>query len=150
MKEFTRGDAWPSADWRSKARRSAWCAGAETPPRLTIVSPPVLSGAEASCSPLAASSTRTVPLPVPAPAGEKIEVLTTSEDQAVTMRPEAAAMGPELALPVGEKLTGACVSSILSRLGDEPGVKSRACQRIPWTVSRKLSTSLDEETVVGK
>src|SRR5438132_5962655 len=119
------------------------------PLKSTVVSPPVLRGAEASCAPVA-SSTRTVALPVPAPAGENSDVLTTSEVHAVTMRPGAAVIGPELPLPDNAKLTGAWVSCTLSRLGEDPGVESRACQRTPWTVNRKFSASPADEVVTGK
>src|ERR1041385_972521 len=109
--------------------------------RFTVVSPPVLSGADTRVSPVLASSTRTVALPEPDPPGENSDVLTTSEPQAVTIRPAAAVTGREVALPEAAKFTGACVSSTLSRLGEEPGVESRACQRTPRTVSRKIRRS---------
>src|SRR5436305_1334876 len=120
------------------------------PARLRVESPPVLRAATASWAPLVASRTRTVPLPVPAPPGEKSEALTTSEVQAVTARPDAAAIGPEVALPDGAKLTGACVSWTVPRLGEAPGVERRACQRTPWTFRRKFSASVGDEAVTGK
>src|SRR6266516_4792768 len=120
------------------------------PARLKVVSPAVLRGAEASAAPLAASSTFAVPPPEPDPAGEKSEVFTTSELQAVTTRPAAAVTTPEMALPAGTKLTGACVSWTLSRLGAPVGVESRACQRTPCTVRRKFNASVGDDTVTGK
>src|SRR6266542_54632 len=150
LHEFTRGVAWPSAETRSNAKRNDWTEAGVMPLRSTVVSPPSDSGAESSCAPVVASSTLTTALPVPDPAGEKSELLTTSEPHAVTERPAAAATGLEVALPEVKKLTGACVSRTASRLGDEPGVASRACQRTPWTVRRKLSSSVGEPVATGK
>src|ERR1051325_8622701 len=130
--------------------RSAWYEAAGIVLRLTVVSPPVFSGADASASPVLASSTRTVALPEPPPPGENSDVLTTSDPHAVTIRPAAAVTGMDVALPEAAKFTGACVSWTLSRLGEEPGVDSRACQRTPWTVSRKFSASLEAAVVTGK
>src|SRR5438093_9249610 len=144
LNEFTRGVAWPSGEARSNATRSDWTEAGEMPLRSTVVSPPSDSGAQSNCAPVVASSTLTTALPVPDPAGEKSELLTTSDPQAVTERPAAAATGLEVALPEGKKVTGACVSRTASRLGDDPGVASRACQRMPWTVRRQLRSSVGE------
>src|SRR5215831_10084258 len=147
--ECTSGVAWP-LDWRLKTTRIVGWLAAATEARLIVVVPPVLSGALASCWLLVASSTCTVPLPVPDPPGEKSDVFTTSEPQAVTMRPGAAPTGPEEALPVAAKLTGAYVSWTVFRLGFEDGVDSCARQRTPCTVSRKFRASVGDEAVTGK
>src|SRR5215471_10890120 len=118
--------------------------------RSTVVVPPVLSGAVASCWELVASSTCTVPVPVPDPPGEKMEVSTASELQAVTICPVGAPIGLEVALPLGKKLTGAEVSCTVFRLGVDVGVVSCARQRTAWTVSRKFRASVGDDTVMGK
>src|ERR1051325_3207340 len=130
--------------------RSAWYEAAGIVLRLTVVSPPVFSGADASASPVLASSTRTVAVPLPPPPGENSDVLTTSDPHAVTIRPGAAPIGIDTALPEAAKLTGACVTCTRSRLGEVLGAESRACQRTPCTVKRKLRISLGELTVTGK
>src|SRR6266566_3401793 len=120
------------------------------PLRSMVVSPPVFSAAEASGKAVPASRTVTVPLPVPEPVGWSSELFTTREDQAVTIRPVAAPIALVTAEPEAEKLTGAVISSTLSRLGEDVGVDRRARQRTPCTVSSRLSASVGDVAVTGK
>ncbi len=87
---------------------------------------------------------------MPDPPGEKSSALTLSEVQVVTAVPEGGAICAVVALPLGEKLTGAWEISTLSSAGVAPGDDRRACQRTPRTVSRKLSVSGLFATVTGK
>ena len=76
--------------------------------------------------------------------------MAVKDRQAVTTRPGDGPMDAEAAVPLGEKLTGACGNSTLSSNGLPAGPESRACQRTACTVSRKLSVSDAFETVTGK
>src|SRR4029450_1323530 len=146
---FTSGVACP-LELRSNARRSAGCACGEIPFTATLVSPFRLSAEVASCSLVAASSTLTLALPLPAPPGENSSAVTVSVVQVVTPVRGGGEIDPVVALPLGEKLTGACEISTLSSVGVVPGDERRACQRTPRTVSRKLSVSGLFATVTGK
>src|SRR6187397_976536 len=149
LKAWTRGVACPSADARSKVTRRDWCAATATPVRSSVVSP-VASGTVATCTPVVASSRRAVPVPLPPPLGEKSVIVAVNERQALTTRPAEGPIEVDDPLPDGEKLTGACVSSILPSNGAPAGLESRACQRTPRTVSRKLSASVGLAMATGK
>src|SRR5262245_49658594 len=104
----------------------------------------------ATCSLVAASSSRTVAEVEPPPLGLKTFIVAVRERHALTTRPEDGPIVVVAAPPEGEKLTGACMSSTLSSTGAPAGVESRACQRTPCTVRRKFNASVELETVTGK
>ena len=99
-----------------------------------------LDGAVASCSPLIASSTLTVPLPVPRAAGREDRRLDDERGPGGD-RPAGAPRFGSSALPAAGSSPGRGSARPCRGSGVEPGVESRACQRTPWTVSRKFSAS---------
>jgi hypothetical protein len=82
--------------------------------------------------------------------GVNIDAFAVRDFQAVTIRPAEGVIVLEFELPLAKKLTGACVISTLSTAGAPDGPDRRACQRIAWTVSRKLSAWLIDKSVTGK
>ena len=87
-------------------------------------------GAAATCSPVTASRRRGRE-PEPPPPGEKTFIVAVRLRQAVTARPGDGPIEVDTALPVGEKLTGACVISTFSSAGLPSGPERRAANEPP-------------------
>ena len=83
--------------------------------RSMVVWPDVLSTDVASCVLVDASTIWTVPPPLPEPPGDRIDVVTESELQAVMTRPGAAWIGVVEALPLVARLTGASRNALYRR-----------------------------------
>ena len=99
---------------------------------------------------MVASSTLAVAVPLPAPPGWNIDVLTFADAQPESPAAGGGAIAFVVALPEDVKLTGALEIETASSAGGEVGSESRACQRRPRTVSRKFSVSGLLTAVTGK